>query len=111
MRTIESINRASLVLLIIDAGEPVSNQDKKIAEYAHRNYKDIIVVFNKWDLPQKDSKTTKRFTDEFRYEMPFLEHAPVAFVSARSRVSGCASCSTSSSRWTPRAASAFPQPN
>jgi len=82
MRTIESINRASLVLLIIDAGEPVSNQDKKIAEYAHRNYKDIIVVFNKWDLPQKDSKTTKRFTDEFRYEMPFLEHAPVAFVSA-----------------------------
>ncbi len=82
MRTIESINRADIVLLVLDATEEVSRQDKKIAEYACRTYKDIIAVYNKWDLPEKDTQTTKRYTEEFRYQAPFLAHVPVIFVSA-----------------------------
>ncbi len=82
MRTIESINRADIVLLILDATSEVSMQDKRIASYAHRNYKDMIVVFNKWDLVEKDSKTVNKFTKEFARELPFLVHAPIVFSSA-----------------------------
>ncbi len=82
MRTIESINRADIVLLILDASSDISQQDKKIASYAHRNYKDILVVFNKWDLVEKDTNTVNKFTKDFARELPFLEHAPIVFSSA-----------------------------
>ncbi len=82
MRTIESINRADIVLLILDATTEISQQDKKIASYAHRNYKDILVVFNKWDLVEKDTNTVNKFSKEFARELPFLEHAPIVFSSA-----------------------------
>ncbi len=82
MRTIESINRADIVLLILDASTEISHQDKKIASYAHRNYKDVLVVFNKWDLVEKDSNTVNKFSKEFARELPFLEHAPIVFSSA-----------------------------
>lgn len=82
MRTIESINRAQVVLLIIDATEVVSTQDQKIASYAHRNFKDIVIVINKWDLIEKDNSSVGKFISDLNRELPFLQYAPKIFVSA-----------------------------
>ncbi len=82
IRTIESVNRADVVLLIIDSMDGLGNQDQKIASYAHRHFKNIIVVFNKWDLIKKDGKTAKEYEQKLRQEFPFLEFAPAMFVSA-----------------------------
>ncbi|MBN1948396.1 MAG: ribosome biogenesis GTPase Der, partial [Candidatus Cloacimonetes bacterium] len=82
MRTIESINRAQVVLLIIDATQGVSTQDQKIASYAHRNFKDIIVIINKWDLIEKDNSSVGKFIADLNRELPFLQYAPKIFVSA-----------------------------
>jgi len=84
MRAIESIDRCDVVLLVIDATQKVSSQDQKIASYATRNFKDIIVLINKWDLIEKDNKTTKKFSEELSRELPFLEYAPKMFISALS---------------------------
>lgn len=83
MRTIESVNRAQLVLVIIDATQELSQQDKRIASYAHRNFKDIIIVFNKWDLVEKETNTVNQYRKMVVEEMPFVEFAPLMFVSAR----------------------------
>ncbi|MCK4694958.1 MAG: ribosome biogenesis GTPase Der, partial [Candidatus Cloacimonetes bacterium] len=82
MRTIESINRADIVLVILDATEEISDQDQKIVSYAARNYKDIIIVCNKWDLIDKDNSTTGEHVKKIKNELEFVEYAPVIFVSA-----------------------------
>jgi len=82
MRTISSIERSDLVLLMLDAASEISNQDKKIASHAVRRYKDIIIVFNKWDLIEKDNHTIGRYIDRIKEEFPFLQYSPVMFVSA-----------------------------
>ncbi len=82
MRTIESINRSDIVLLILDSLEEISNQDQKIVSYAARNYKDIIIVLNKWDLIKKDNATVGEYIKRIRSELKFVEFAPVIFVSA-----------------------------
>lgn len=82
MRTIESINRADVVLLIMDAEQPISNQDQKIVSYAARNFKDIIIVYNKWDLIEKDNATVGEFVKDIRDQLKFVEFAPIVFVSA-----------------------------
>jgi len=82
MRTIESINRADVVLLIMDAGQDISNQDQKIVSYAARNYKDIIIVINKWDLIEKTNSTVGEYIKDFRAQLKFVEFAPIVFVSA-----------------------------
>jgi len=60
----------------------VTEQDKKIAGYAHEAGRAIVIVVNKWDLVEKDSKTTLRFTESIRSELPFMQYAPVLFISA-----------------------------
>ncbi len=82
MRTIESINRADVVLLVMDANTDISNQDQKIVSYAARNFKDIIIVVNKWDLVKKDNSTTGIFIKDIRHQLKFVEFAPVVFISA-----------------------------
>ena len=82
MRTIESINRADIVLVILDATEEISDQDQKIVSYAARNYKDIIIVCNKWDLIDKDNSTTGEHVKKIKNELEFVEYAPIIFVSA-----------------------------
>jgi len=84
MRTIESINRADIVLLILDATQEISTQDQKIASYATRNYKDIIIVINKWDLIEKDNASVGGFISKINKELPFVLYAPKIFVSALS---------------------------
>jgi len=84
MRTIESINRSDVVLLVLDATQEISTQDQKIASYAGRNYKDIILIINKWDLIDKDNSTIGTFINKINEELPFVQFAPRIFVSALS---------------------------
>jgi len=82
IRSLRAIDRADVVLMLIDAVDGVTEQDKKIAGYAHDAGKAVVIVVNKWDLIEKDSKTTLRFTEAIRSELAFMQYAPVAFISA-----------------------------
>jgi GTPase len=82
MRTIEAVDRCDIVVLVLDADQEISQQDLKIASYAKRKMKEILIVFNKWDLVEKDTGTTGKFIQNLHYEMPFLQYAPVIFISA-----------------------------
>ncbi|MDD4223685.1 MAG: ribosome biogenesis GTPase Der [Candidatus Cloacimonetes bacterium] len=83
MRTIEAVDRCDVVVLVLAANEDISEQDVKIASYAKRRMKEILVVFNKWDLVEKDNKTTGKFIADLHEDMPFLQYAPVQFISAK----------------------------
>ena len=82
MRTIESINRADVVLIILDATSEISTQDQKIVSYAARNFKDIIILYNKWDLIEKTNVTVGEYIKKILAELRFVEFAPVVFISA-----------------------------
>ncbi len=82
MRTIESVNRSDVVVLMIAADDGVTEQDQKIASYAARNFKSIIIVVNKWDLIEKDNSTMGKFIRDIREELSFIDYAPIVFVSA-----------------------------
>jgi len=82
VRSLRAVDRSEVVLMVLDAAEGVTEQDKKIAGYAHEAGKAIVIVVNKWDLVEKDDKTMLRFTEDIRAELGFLQYAPVVFVSA-----------------------------
>lgn len=82
MRALRAVDRSDVVLMVIDAVEGVTEQDKKIAGYAHESGKGVIIVVNKWDLIDKDDKTSLRFTENLRSELGFLQYAPVLYTSA-----------------------------
>jgi GTPase len=76
------IERADVVLLLIDAAEGVTALDAHIAGYAHEAGRSIIIVVNKWDVIEKDTYTVNQYESKIRDAMKFLEYAPIAFVSA-----------------------------
>ena len=83
IRSLRAIDRADVVLMVIDAFEGITEQDKKIAGYAHESGKGVVIIVNKWDIyPNKDDKSTLRFTDELRDQIGFLQYAPVLYTSA-----------------------------
>lgn len=82
IRSLRAIDRADVVLMLLSAPEGVTEQDKKIAGYAHESGKGCIIVVNKWDLIDKDDKTSLRFTEDIRDELGFLQYAPVLYTSA-----------------------------
>lgn len=82
MRSLRAVDRSDVVLMVIDATSGVTEQDKKIAGYAHEAGKAVVIVVNKWDLVEKDDKTTLRFTEDIRHELIFMQYAPVVFTSA-----------------------------
>ena len=82
MRSLRAVDRSDVVLMVFDAVEGVTEQDKKIVGYAHEAGKGIILVVNKWDLYEKDNTSTLRYTEMLRKELVFLQYAPVVFVSA-----------------------------
>lgn len=82
IRSLRAIDRADVVLLVLDAVDGVTEQDKKIAGYAHEAGKACVIVVNKWDLVEKDSKTSLRFTEDIRNELGFMQYAPVLYLSA-----------------------------
>ncbi len=85
MRSLRAVDRSDVVLMVIDAHEGILEQDKKIVGYAHEAGKATIFVVNKWDLVEKDTNSTLRFTEEIRREFVFLQYAPVVFVSAMTK--------------------------
>lgn len=82
VRALRAIDRADVVVMVLDAVDGVTEQDKKIVGYAHDAGKGSVIVVNKWDLIEKDSKTSLRFTDDIRDELGFLQYAPILYASA-----------------------------
>lgn len=83
MRSLRAVDRADVVLLMINAFEGITEQDKKIAGYAHESGKGVIIVVNKWDIfPDKTDKSTLEFTEKLREEIGFLQYAPILYASA-----------------------------
>lgn len=80
---IRAMKRADVVLLVLEAQEPITAQDKKIADLADEYGKGLILVINKWDLvEEKDSNTINEYRGYFDAALPFLRWAPIIFVSA-----------------------------
>ena len=82
IRTVSAVERASVVVLLIDATEGVTEQDAKIIGIAHERGKAIIVAVNKWDAIEKDDKTIYRFTEKVRDTLAFMPYAEIIFISA-----------------------------
>ena len=85
MRAMRSIERADVALIVIDGKEGIVEQDKHIAGYAHDAGKAAVFVVNKWDIVEKDEKTMQRFTQKIREQFQFMNYAPIAFVSAKTK--------------------------
>lgn len=83
MRTLFAIERSDVCLMMIDANEGVTDQDAKIAGEAHEAGKGIILVVNKWDEIEKDNHTTEVFKKEIYNKVPYLNYAPIIFISAK----------------------------
>lgn len=85
LRALSAIERADVVLVVLDGKQGIIEQDKKIAGYAHKAGRGVIIVVNKWDIVEKDDKTMNRFTQEIRSHFKFLDYAPILFVSAKTK--------------------------
>ena len=81
VRAVSSIERSDVCVLMIDAQEGVTDQDKKIGGIAHEAGKAIIIAVNKWDLIKKDSHTMGKFERDVRAELSFMPYAPIIFIS------------------------------
>lgn len=83
IRTVGAVERADVVVLVIDAAEGVTEQDAKIAGIAHDRGKAVIIAVNKWDAIEKDDKTVYRFTEKVRNILSFMQYAEIIFISAK----------------------------
>ena len=83
IRSVTAVERADVVVLMIDATEGVTEQDAKIAGIAHDRGKGIIIAVNKWDAIEKDDKTIYRFTNKVREVLSFMAYAEILFISAQ----------------------------
>jgi GTP-binding protein len=81
IRAVAAVERCDVALLMIDASEGVTEQDKKIAGVAHEAGKGIVVVVNKWDLVEKETNTMRDFEKTIRNELIFMTYAPIVFIS------------------------------
>lgn len=82
IRTVTAVERADIVLVVIDAIEGITEQDAKIAGIAHERGKGIIIIVNKWDAIEKDNKSVKEYEHEIRRVLSFVPYADIIFVSA-----------------------------
>ncbi|MGE5391480.1 MAG: ribosome biogenesis GTPase Der [Deltaproteobacteria bacterium] len=82
IRSLKSIERADVVLIMLDAMEGVIEQDQRIAGYVAEQAKAHIIVVNKWDLVEKDEHTMHKFDKKIREDLKFLSYAPIMYVSA-----------------------------
>ncbi|MCH5338878.1 MAG: ribosome biogenesis GTPase Der [Acetatifactor sp.] len=82
VRTVSAVERADIVVLLIDATEGVTEQDAKIAGIAHERGKAVIIAVNKWDAVEKDDKTIYRVTEKVRDTLSFMAYAEILFISA-----------------------------
>ncbi|MBQ7459782.1 MAG: ribosome biogenesis GTPase Der [Oscillospiraceae bacterium] len=82
MRAQTAIERADVCLIMIDARDGVTEQDTKVAGMAHEAGKASIIVVNKWDLVEKETKTMDKMRDKIRADLSYMQYAPIVFVSA-----------------------------
>lgn len=82
IRTVAAVERADIVMVVIDATEGITEQDAKIAGIAHERGKGIIIVVNKWDAIEKNDKTVYEHTRKIRETLSFISYAEILFVSA-----------------------------
>ncbi|HLO03831.1 MAG TPA: ribosome biogenesis GTPase Der [Symbiobacteriaceae bacterium] len=85
MRALRAVERAQVVLLVIDAVDGVTEQDQRIAGYALEQGKGMIVIVNKWDLIEKDDRTMDQFTLTVRERTAFMDWAEIIFLSAKTK--------------------------
>lgn len=85
VRAVAAIERCDVCLLMIDAAEGLTDQDKKIAGIAHEAGKGIVVVVNKWDLIHKETNTMRDFKRELQAELQFMSYAPIIFISVKDK--------------------------
>lgn len=83
IRAIAAIERSDVCIMMLDATQGLTEQDKKIAGLAHESGKGIVVVVNKWDLVEKDTNTMKEFKNKIKAELAFMSYAPYLFISAK----------------------------
>ena len=83
LRSIAAIRRCDVALLLIDAGDGVTEQDTKIAGLIHEEGKAVIVVVNKWDSVEKETGTLEKYRKEVIDKLKFMDYAPVMFISAK----------------------------
>ncbi|MDD4508097.1 MAG: ribosome biogenesis GTPase Der [Eubacteriaceae bacterium] len=83
IRAVAAIDRADVVVMMIDATKGVTEQDSKIVGIAHNRFIPTILVVNKWDALEKDNKTMQKLTKEVRNNLAFMGYAPLLFISAK----------------------------
>lgn len=83
IRTVSAVERADVVILVIDAEEGVTEQDAKVAGIAHERGKGVIIAVNKWDKIEKDDKTIYKFTNKVREVLSYMPYAEITFISAK----------------------------
>ena len=83
IRAVTAVERADVVVIVIDATEGVTEQDAKIAGIAHERGKGIIIAVNKWDAIEKDDKTIYKHTNKIREILSFMSYAEIMFISAK----------------------------
>ncbi len=83
VRTVMAVERADVVVLVIDAEEGVTEQDAKIAGIAHERGKGVLIAVNKWDLIEKDDRSVNKFTDRIRNVLAYMPYAQILFISAK----------------------------
>ncbi len=82
LRAMKAIERADIAVLVLDGTLELSEQDKRIAGFARDNNRAMIIVVNKWDIVSKDDKTMQKMAEKIKIQMPFIDYAPVIFLSA-----------------------------
>ena len=82
IRTVTAVERADVVLMVIDATEGVTEQDAKIAGIAHERGKGVIIVVNKWDAFEKNDKTMREYENKIRQVLSYMPYAEIMYVSA-----------------------------
>lgn len=85
IRAVASVERCDVCLVMIDAQDGVTEQDKKIAGLAHEAGKGIVIIVNKWDMINKETGTMKEFQKQINREMAFLSYAPSVFISVKEK--------------------------
>lgn len=82
LRSLSAVDNCDVCVIVVDANEGISEQDSKIAGYAHEKGKASIIAVNKWDLIEKDTNTMKQFREKMNLELGFMLYAPQIYISA-----------------------------
>ncbi|HJB93226.1 MAG TPA: ribosome biogenesis GTPase Der [Candidatus Borkfalkia stercoripullorum] len=83
LRAFDAVRRADVCLLVVDSGEGLTEQDVKIAGYIHEQGKPSVVVMNKWDLIEKDTKTVNKFEEKLKADLKFMDYYQSVYISAK----------------------------